>query len=410
MYLGFLKNIGKVASSAGLSQLLPILSQILLVRMLVPEAFGAFAGWMAFVSVLAVVLTLRLEHSLVIEDTYSKRLRILLGIRLTIILISLCTIVIFFAFEYLIDWRFEFGSLGLICGVLSAICMADNNTMLAVYSSSSKYSDLNVQRLMFACSTSFGQLILCYYNPVAESLYWGYTLGGLSCLIFAYKKTRLRFDSLSQSKLALLRLWSRRKKFVIYSLPADTISAVSGQLPIILVIAMYGEAMGGYIAIVLRMVGAPLGLVSLAILDVFKGDAARAGAENAGYNGIFVRTLGVLVALSFLYVILSYGLASSAFELIFGEEWAMAGTIAVAMTPLFASRFIASPLSYMVYLTQNQRVDLIWQLVMLIVVCLSLTLPSNFESALALYVWGLSAMYGCYLILSYLMANRGAKF
>jgi O-antigen/teichoic acid export membrane protein len=406
MYFVFLKNTGKVASGAVLSQVLPIISQILLVRMLVPESFGQFAGWMAFVSVLAVVVTLRLEHSLVLEETYVQRQRVLLAIRLTTILISICTILIYFSVESLIGWSFDFGSVGLICGVLSAICMADNKVMLSFYSSSEKYRKLNYQRLAFAFSTSCGQLVLCYYNPGAESLYWGYTVGGLVCLVFAYNQTKLPFDSLFRTKQMLVRLWTQRKRFIIYSLPADTISTVSGQLPIILVIFMYGDAIGGYLALVLRMVGAPLGLVSLAILDVFKGNAVRVRVEDASYSKLYARTFGILVAVCSLYVMLSYGVAGYLFELIFGKEWATAGIIAAVMTPLFASRFVASPLSYMVYLTQNQQVDLIWQFVMLLVVCLTLTIPSSFELALSFYVFGVSVMYGFYLILSYLMANR----
>ncbi len=407
----FFKNIVTVAGGAGVSQILPIFSQILLVRMLAPESFGQFAGWMAIVSIISVVMTLRLEHSFAIEKNQSIRLEVMFGVRLTSIFVGTSAVLLYFCLRYVLGSSILFDPMMFFYAVLSAFFMADNKVMLAFLSAGSEFKSLNGQRFTFALATNTGMLIFCYSNPEPESLYLGYSLGGLTCLLLAYRKTKFALGFLSINKYPLLKMWRRRKEYIMYSLPADTVNAVSGQLPVLLVIALYGDAMGGYVALAIRMVGAPLGLVSLAILDVFKGDWVRVGAEVGakGYSNIYYRTLSLLTMISFLYIILSYAIGSFTFEAFFGKDWAMAGAIAVSMTPLFASRFIASPLSYMVYLTKNQKIDFIWQLTMILVVYFSLTLPTSFDAALVAYVLGVSSMYVLYLLLSYLMAIKGLR-
>ena len=87
--------------------------------------------------------------------------------------------------------------------------------------------------------------------------------------------------------------------------------------------------------------------------------------------------------------------------LAFGEVWRGAGTIAVWLLPLFALRFIASPLSYMVYIAGKQHVDLFWQVALLCMTIASLTLFTDHKHALLVYSAGYSLLYVIYLVMSY---------
>jgi len=95
------------------------------------------------------------------------------------------------------------------------------------------------------------------------------------------------------------------------------------------------------------------------------------------------------------------------FAFAFGEVWRGAGTIAVWLLPLFALRFIASPLSYMVYIAGKQHIDLLWQIVLLGVVLAALSIPSNHALALQAYSGGYSILYVIYLWMSYRFSRGG---
>ncbi len=104
-----------------------------------------------------------------------------------------------------------------------------------------------------------------------------------------------------------------------------------------------------------------------------------------------------------------FGLFSnSLFVVAFGEQWRMAGTIALWLLPMFMLRFVASPLSYLFYIAGKQRIDLVWQVALFATTVATLTLPAGYKSALVSYSSGYSALYVVYLLLSF-NYSRGAR-
>ncbi len=84
-------------------------------------------------------------------------------------------------------------------------------------------------------------------------------------------------------------------------------------------------------------------------------------------------------------------LAASAeplFALAFGERWRLAGTMALWLLPLFALRFVASPLIYLFYVAGKQHVDLVWQGLLLAISLAALWVPAHARGALLAYSAG----------------------
>jgi O-antigen/teichoic acid export membrane protein len=79
------------------------------------------------------------------------------------------------------------------------------------------------------------------------------------------------------------------------------------------------------------------------------------------------------------------------------------------LAPMFAMRFIASPVSYILYLTEKQNYDLIWQVALLAMTFSSFYLPATYKLSLILYSLGYSILYGIYCLMSYNFC-KGDKF
>ena len=105
--------------------------------------------------------------------------------------------------------------------------------------------------------------------------------------------------------------------------------------------------------------------------------------------------LGGLLALGVMLV------AEPLFAWAFGETWRQAGVIAVWLMPMFALRFVASPLSYVFYIAGGQRVDLVWQCGLLAMTLFVFLAGFDFESTVKAYAAGYAGMYVVYLFLSY---------
>ena len=75
------------------------------------------------------------------------------------------------------------------------------------------------------------------------------------------------------------------------------------------------------------------------------------------------------------------------------------------MIPLFFFRFIVSPLSYTLFLTNKQNVDFIWQVILIIGVFIIFYLSKNFYDAIKYYVIFYSLMY----MINYLITKKISK-
>ena len=89
------------------------------------------------------------------------------------------------------------------------------------------------------------------------------------------------------------------------------------------------------------------------------------------------------------------------FVLAFGERWRQAGIFAVWLMPMFALRFVASPLSYVFYVAGKQHVDLCWQVALFLMTVATLYIPRSHASAIQAYSSGYAFLYIVYLALSW---------
>jgi O-antigen/teichoic acid export membrane protein len=193
----------------------------------------------------------------------------------------------------------------------------------------------------------------------------------------------------------------RHRRFPGLSLPADAVNTAAGQLPLLIVASRFGAEAAGLLALTLRSLGAPIGLLGAAVLDVFKRRASAAFRERGECRHEYLQTFAVLSLGSLVLAVVVGAASEMLFAFAFGERWRGAGTMALWLMPMFALRFVASPLSYMMYIANQQHVDLAWQLGLLAVTLTTLWWTPSVAAALLAYSAGYSVMYLIYLFLSY---------
>ena len=83
--------------------------------------------------------------------------------------------------------------------------------------------------------------------------------------------------------------------------------------------------------------------------------------------------------------------------------------MAAWLLPLFALRFVASPLSYMFFIAGRQRLDLMWQFALLAMTVTTLTVGVQYSTTLQLYSAGYSLLYLLYLWMSFRLSCGRSK-
>ncbi|OUR61122.1 hypothetical protein A9Q74_10560 [Colwellia sp. 39_35_sub15_T18] len=199
--------------------------------------------------------------------------------------------------------------------------------------------------------------------------------------------------------------YKRYNKFPIYSLPGGTMNSISAQLPVIVVTAKFGAELGGGLALTMRTLGAPIGIIGKSVLDVFKKYAGDEYRQHGSCANIYLNTLFYLSFFASLFAIFLFFFSKTLFTTLFGEQWLKSGEIAIVLIPLFALRFVASPLSYLIYIVEKQHVAIIWQTALLLMTLgiFYSTLP--FELMIMFYSVGYSILYLVYIKITYDMSQ-----
>lgn len=398
------QRVAAVFSGAAIAQAIPILGSLWIARLYVPAEFGVFAAWYAVSLVVNLLLTVRLEAAFGLAPDGEERGRLVAAAILVVLglggilgLIAWLTLPIlpqgiFGVPAVLGYWLIPMS----VCGALSVIwqAWAANNGQIRV---------LTVVRLVQAIAVTSLQIAAAWVSPSAQSLAIAQVAGTGIAVVVAASMLPIGFF-LPKSGKALRALWSgtwrRYWRFPLFALPSDVTNAVAAQLPVIVLGSRYGADVAGCFALAARTMGAPLAVLGGAVRDVFIRDAGLEMRTHGHCHQVYRRTFKVLAILSLGLVLATVALAEPAIVLLFGEPWRLAGTMTVWLVPVFALRFIASPLSYTFFLAQKQNIDLIWQGVLLIMVVSVLYGFDSYRTTLLAYSYGYAIMYVVYLILS----------
>lgn len=176
---------------------------------------------------------------------------------------------------------------------------------------------------------------------------------------------RLAFDILRHDRATmarfrqkdLARIFRAYHRYPLYSTPEALANIAGLQVPI-LIVAAHAGAEAGFLLLAQQVMTAPMSLLGSSISQVY---ISRAPEElQAGRLAEF--TAAILRRLTQVGVgplILVGLIAPYAFPLIFGAEWIRAGDIVALMVPWIILQFLASPVSMVMFVVEQQRTMLL---------------------------------------------------
>lgn len=400
----FWRSVGVVLTGAVAAQSIPLLGSLVIARIYVPAEFGLFSAWLGMVMMAAVVVTGRFEMALAVEaDGVPRRFAVAATLS-TILLVSsffaLIASVIYFA-GGLLD-NVKPAMVGLF--VPAALLVGVTHTWQAWAAAEGNYRGLSWIRISQAFVVTIAQIGAGVISPTAFGMMLGHVLGtaaGIGFAMYFMPINPLSIGGRAEFWPKLKAFWLNQRRFPMFALPADAINAASGQLPLLLIASRFGAEASGLFALTIRVLGAPIGLLGAAVLDVFKRSAASSYRDKGHCKEEYARTFWLLATGGCLLALGVMVVAERLFVVAFGEPWRQAGIVAIWLMPMFALRFVASPLSYVFYIAGKQQIDLIWQCALLAMTLASFLIPASFEASVRFYSAGYGLLYVVYAILSY---------
>lgn len=411
----YARNVLTLMTGTSLAQAIPVAISPILTRLYSPEEFGLFALYMAVAMIVSVLVTGRYELAILLPRKEPDALHIAALAIIISVAVSAALLVIVFFFAHAIatqlgnvalaPWLYWLPASTLLLGVYQSLNYWSNRK--------AQYKRLAICRTVQSASAALAQLGVGNAGGGASGLVGGQIAGQvLSTGVIA--RLVWREDHGLIRTLRVPRMLALARKYINfpkYLIVAHGFNTASGQVPVLLLGALFNTATAGFFSLTQRVMAAPMSLVANALGDVFRQEASQAYIHQGNCKAIYQVTFKRLFLISIVPFVAFFFLAPGLFAWVFGEKWRVAGEYAQILTPMAFLQFITSPLSSMFMIAEKQSLDLMWQIFLFLLVVASFFAGSTFASeagALGLFSAAYCVAYAVNGCMTYGFAKNGS--
>ncbi len=407
----FVRNLLTLFSGSVIAQLIPLLAAPLLSRLFTPQDFGTYELFSGAATVLAVVATARYELAVMLPERDEEAFSIVIIATFLAGVVSLCAALAGYLTHPWLNRLFHLEEPALFFTLLPLLGFWMALVQIGHYwfTRRSRFVGIASRRVVQNGITTGSQLAAgvnqfpAGHWGLIGGLIAGTATGALWFFTAAHADARQQVKESSRGE-NLRRIALRYREFPLKNLPAHLLNIVANQLPSVLFIALFGAVPAGFYALTRRVLATPLSFLADAFTDVFRQRASEDYHRTGSCRPIFVKTLWgtLLFAIPPFLVLLLF--APSLFTFIFGETWREAGHYAQILAPMYAMRFLASPLGFVIIIAERQNFYLVWQTTLLCATVAALLVGWAMHSALVtigLFSGSYTVLYGWLLIAAY---------
>jgi O-antigen/teichoic acid export membrane protein len=376
----FSRNVLILMTGTVVAQAIPIAISPILTRIYTPEEFGLFALFFAILSILSVLANARYESAVMLPKKEEDALHLIaLGIIINSIFSSmiLLVVVLFNApitkalgNDEIAIWLYFIPIALFFTGLFNILTSMNNRQK--------NYKDIATATITKSIVMAVIQLSIGLVKNGASGLISGQIVAQFFANIKLFKnviKEKKMIFSIKRLKIIALAL--KYKKFPIFSLPSAFSNVLSGHLSNILISSFYSVATLGFYSLVQRVLGIPSALIGKSIGQVYYEEGTRERKNSGLATNTFNATFKKLIIIAFPSFLLLFFIVEELFAFVFGEEWRVAGRYAQIVVPMFGISFIVSSLSSTYDMFECLKVELVWQIVLL-VGSITIVMLSNF--------------------------------
>lgn len=404
----FFKNLISLVSGTMVAQVIPIAATPILTRMYDPSYFGILGIFVALVGIVSVASSLRYEigiPQIAAESAAIDLLRLssLIIIAFVLVLLSLAFVATDLLNDLLnLDAQSQRDEFFYIVAVTVG-CAGFNQALTFRNIRLSSFKTIAFGKVIVAGSCVIFQLLLGALS-IQTGLVYGYFFGQALGSVYLLNNAKKWLRS-SEYKFRWPRISKVGKEYIDlpkYSAPGIVADQISAAIPLLMISASYDLATVGMLAMVHRVLGLPVALMSSSISQVvFQRVSNNTGDQRENIRKFLGLTMVglTLVILPFALIIHYFG--EDLFSLVFGEVWRDAGRYASIMVLGSSFTFVVSPLSVVFFMKKNIRLGTSWQFMRLVTIFLVMSYASQHDFEFFLYAFVLYQLvvYSIYLAL-----------
>lgn len=394
-----------------LGQLITLGVTPLLARMYSSEDFGYLSLVLSAASIVTPAAALRLESALMLPRS-ARNATALLGIgtfsAVCLSVLAAAILQVLFSFGVLTNMaRLPWFSLW----VAAIVFLTAVFTLLSQFALRRHRYGAVARRGIYQSTLAAGaQVGFGLIGASAGGLIGGYALGRLAGI--APLAVVLRGEVQPFRRIDAWRVLRRYWRFPVLFAPSAILNAAGLVLPLLFVGAWFSVSDAGQWAMADRILAAPLVLVATAVGQVVEAHMSETLREARGGLGrYYLAVSGVLLLIAIAMVGIIVFAGPWALPVLLGPGWETATDVMIAMTPLIATRLIASPMSKILVVMQSSGWTLGLDILRVVLVLAAIFFVTASQLDLIEAAWCFSFVLGAVYVVTWgvglLLAIRG---
>ena len=312
------KGVLSLLAGNTIAQVIMFIGGIILARIYGPEASGTYNAFLAFVAILAILTTFRLENIFVISKS-SKAIRNLFT---TLLLVSSIVTILFFLGYAILEEIFTFKT-SLFIVFLSCIAglfTAWNNVQNTLFTKYKLFKSISTGFVINAMFSVLFQFIFYWMGYKETGLIYGTIFGTVLSCAYYFSITKGRFTSIDFD-LAKKTI-TNNKEIIKYTLPSESLNAIANNLMTILMLFYFTKEDAGFFGNASKVLVVPLILLSNSMAKVFFQKSAGMMEHRAHQlydlsKKVILYNVGAIA----LFLLLMNFVGIFILEWILGSEW-----------------------------------------------------------------------------------------
>jgi O-antigen/teichoic acid export membrane protein len=341
-----------------IAQAIPIAISPILTRIYTPEDFGVVALYVALSTILGSLANGSYELAIVLPKKDEDAINIFaLGLIITISLslFFLFIIFIFHSFFLQILGNSEIG-FWLYFIPLTVFFTGLFNVLKYFNTRQQNYKDISNVTIVKSIILATLQLSIGLIKQGATGLISAQIIANMFANIKLLKNIIKDKNLISKvSKVKMIALAKKYKKFPKFSLPSTILNLFSYQIVTILLGIFFNTAVVGYYFLANKLIRMPMGVIGNSIGQVFYQELTKLKKDKGAIKKLTLRTIKKLFFLAFMPFLTIIIFGDDIFSLIFGKKWIIAGEYAQMLGVWMMFIFIFSPLSNLCFIFEKQK-------------------------------------------------------
>jgi O-antigen/teichoic acid export membrane protein len=253
-----------------------------------------------------------------------------------------------------------------------------------------KYRWLALANFLQGAGTGTVQAAMGWLRPSLQSLVLGFLV---SRAVWLTTLGRSRHPS----SPPLRQVWSMTRRYGAVAGTSAGVNSIAGQVLILMTSMLYGNAQVGALAMGLRMLVAPLGVLAQAAASASVGEVGRILRVGGQASAVVRHGMRDLFVVGLLPCGAAMALGPWLAPRVLGDEWADVGVLIACLAPGALFQFAVAPFSQLMNMTRNTRALLLWDITRLVVLIAAFGLPYilgwTLTAAVAAYSIGQIMLY-----------------